>query len=74
MLVPIFQILYGLVFLTILLMGIFIIFHIVSFSYTATSKMMMLLIFVPVAGVLLFTNFLLFANLPLAKIFSGLMP
>ena len=74
MLIPIFQILYYLVFFTMFLMSIFIIFHIVFYSYSTASKLLTLLIFVPVAGVLLFTNLTLFSSLPLAQIFSGLLP
>ena len=74
MLITIFQILYYLMFFMMTLMSVFIIFHIVFYSYTSASKMAALTIFVPVAGVLLFTNFVLFASLPLDKIFAGMLP
>jgi len=64
-LVAIFQVLYLVVFFIMSLMSIFIIFHIVYYSYTKSSKMMMLAIFIPVAGVLLFTNLILFFQIPL---------
>jgi len=68
--IAIFQILYFLVFLAMLLIIIFIIFHIVLYSYSTISKLITLLIFVPVAGVLLFTNFAIFTKIPLENIFS----
>ncbi|EKE25386.1 MAG: hypothetical protein ACD_5C00180G0002 [uncultured bacterium] len=74
MLVPIFQILYYILLFTMALMSVFIIFHIVFYSYTFVSKILMLLIFVPVVGVLLFTNLVLFSALPLERVFSGLLP
>lgn len=74
MLIPIAQILYGLVFLSMCLMSAFIVFHIIFYSYSVVSKLIMLLVFIPVTGVLLSTNFILFASLPLAKIFSGILP
>lgn len=74
MLIPIFQILYYLVFLALFLMSIFIIFHIVFYSYSVTSKLITLLIFVPVAGVLLFTNFVLFTSISLPQLFGSLLP
>jgi len=74
MLIPIFQILYYLMLFAMFLMSIFIVFHIVFYSYTFASKILMLAIFVPVVGVLLFTNLLLFSTLPLDRIFSGMLP
>lgn len=74
MLIPIFQILYYLVFFSIFLIGLFIVFHIVFYSYSFFSKMLMLMIFVPVAGVLLFTNFILFSGINLQQIFAGMLP
>jgi hypothetical protein len=74
MLITVFQILYYLVFFMMFLMSIFIVFHVVSYSSTASSKFMTLAIFVPVAGVLLATNFFLFSRLPLETIFAGLLP
>ena len=74
MLILIFQILYYLVFFTMFLMSLFIIFHIVFYSYTTISKIITLLIFVPVAAVLLFTNLVLFSALPLDRFFSGILP
>ncbi|EKD58666.1 MAG: hypothetical protein ACD_56C00075G0002, partial [uncultured bacterium] len=65
MLIPIFQILYYLMLFAMFLMSIFIVFHIVFYSYTVASKILTLMIFVPVVGVLLFTNFVLFSALPL---------
>jgi len=68
--IAIFQILYFIVFLSMLLMSIFIIFHIVMYSYSTISKLVTLLIFVPVAGVLLFTNLVIFTKIPFENIFS----
>jgi len=68
MLVAIFQILYLIVFFIMLLMSAFVIFHIVFYSYNAFSKLVMLSIFVPVAAVLLFTNFILFMQIPLSEV------
>ncbi|MDD5396922.1 MAG: hypothetical protein PHW24_02570 [Candidatus Moranbacteria bacterium] len=74
MLILILQILYGIFFLTMFLMSIFIIYHIVFYSYSTPSKLITLLIFIPVAGVLLFTNAVLFSSINLENIFSGLLP
>ena len=71
MLVPIFQIAYLIIFLAMLLMCIFVIFHIVFYAYSAASKIITLLIFVPVAAILLFTNAVLFFNIPLQDILEG---
>ncbi|NTW26731.1 MAG: hypothetical protein HGA36_00145 [Candidatus Moranbacteria bacterium] len=73
MLVPLFQILYFLVFFVMLLISIFIVFHIVFYAYSFFSKLLMLAIFVPVAGVLLFTNFLSFSAIDLRQVFAGLI-
>jgi len=73
MLIPIFQILYYLVFFVMFLMSIFIIFHIVFYSYSFFSRLLMLAIFVPVAGVLLFTNFVLFTAINLEQFFGGII-
>ena len=54
-----------------ILMCAFIIFHIVFYAYKATSKIVTLLIFVPVAAILLFTNAVLFFNIPLQDILEG---
>lgn len=70
MLIPILQILYLIVFGIMSLMSIFIVFHIVFYSYSTASKLTMLLIFVPVAGVLLFTNYALFMDIPLGSLLS----
>jgi len=70
MLVAIFQILYSVVFFIIALMGVFIVFHIIFYSYSVFSRLVMLAIFVPVALVLLFTNLILFRQIPLENLFS----
>lgn len=74
MAITIFQIFYYLVFFTMALMSAFIVFHIVAYSYSAKSKTLMLTIFLPVVMVLLVTNFILFVNLPLEKLFSSILP
>jgi len=71
MLVPIFQIAYLIIFLSMLLMCVFVIFHIVFYSYSAVSKVITLMIFVPVAAILLFTNMVLFFKIPLQDILGG---
>ena len=71
MLTLIFQIAYLVIFLSMVLMCVFIVFHIVFYAYRATSKIITLLIFVPVAAVLLFTNIVLFFNIPLNNILEG---
>ena len=68
MLVTIFQTLYGVIFFSIALMSVFVIFHIVYYSYSVFSKLVMLAIFIPVAGVLLFTNLILFMQIPLSNL------
>lgn len=74
MLVLIFQTLYYLSLFSMFLMSIFIVFHIVFYAYSAASKLITLLIFVPVALVLMFTNFALFSELPLERILTGMLP
>jgi hypothetical protein len=64
------QLMYYLVFLMMLLMSLFIVFHIVRYSYNKTAKLTMLLIFVPVVSILLFTNFILFSQIQIENIFS----
>lgn len=54
------------------LMSVFVVYHIVVYSYTDISKIIMLAIFVPVVLVLLFTNMGLFLSIPLSDIFSNL--
>jgi hypothetical protein len=56
------------------LMSLFIVFHIVFYSYTTFSKLITLAIFVPVVGVLLVTNYVLFNSLNLVQIFAGMLP
>ncbi|EKE20293.1 MAG: hypothetical protein ACD_8C00023G0001 [uncultured bacterium] len=74
MLVAIFQIMYYLVLFSMFLMSLFIVFHIVFYAYSFLSKLLMLAIFVPVAGVLLFTNFVLFSSLNLSSLLSSMLP
>ena len=71
--VAIIQIIYFLFFLTMLFMGVFIIYHITAYSYTLFSKILTLLIFVPVLCILLFTNMVIFYQIPVGEIFSGLV-
>lgn len=68
MLISIFQIMYLVIFFIMLLMSVFVIFHIVFYSYNPFSRLVMLGIFVPVAGVLLLTNFVLFNQIPLERL------
>jgi hypothetical protein len=72
--VAIFQILYYVIWLSMLLMSLFVVFHIVFYAYSFVSKIAMLAIFVPVVSVLLFTNLLLFSVLPLERIFASMLP
>lgn len=73
MITPIFQILYYLVFFAMFLMSIFIIFHIVFYSYSVASKLLMLTIFTSVAGVLLFTNLILFSSINIEQLLGGMI-
>lgn len=73
MITPIFQILYYLVFFSMFLMSIFIIFHIVFYSYSVVSKFLMLTIFTSVAGVLLFTNLILFSAVDIEQLLSSML-
>ena len=74
MLVTIFQILYYIVLFMMTVMSAFIVFHIVFYSYSSSSKVATLAVFLPVVCVLLVTNFILFSSLPLDRIFAGMMP
>jgi hypothetical protein len=73
MLIPIFQILYSLAFFAMFLMSIFVVFHIIFYSYSTVSRLVTLAIFIPVVGVLLFTNLVLFRALDLGQLFSGML-
>ncbi|EKD46869.1 MAG: hypothetical protein ACD_67C00034G0002 [uncultured bacterium] len=73
MIIPIFQILYYLIFFTMFLMSIFIVFHIVFYSYSTISKFLMLAIFIPVVGALLFGNFVLFSSIDLGNLLTGIL-
>lgn len=73
MIVTILQILYLLLFFSMFLMSVFIVYHIVFYSYSMFSKLITLLIFVPVVGVLLFSNFVLFSQIPLQSMFVGML-
>jgi hypothetical protein len=74
MLVLITQIVYGAVFLMMLLMSLFIVYHIVAYSYTHISRVITLAIFLPVVGVLLFVNLVSFWSIPLENILSKILP
>ena len=47
---------------------------VIFYSYSFLSKLLMLLIFVPVVGVLLFTNFVLFSSIDLGHLLARIMP
>jgi hypothetical protein len=73
MVLAVLQIMYLLFFFAMVLMSIFIVYHIVFYSYTFFSKIITLCIFVPVVGILLFTNFALFRQIPLADLVSNFL-
>jgi hypothetical protein len=73
MIILIVQILYGAVFLMMLLMGLFVTYHILAYSFTHTSRIVTLAIFLPVAAVLLISNLILFFSIDLGSIFSDFM-
>ncbi|HEX8974088.1 MAG TPA: hypothetical protein VF817_01205 [Patescibacteria group bacterium] len=73
MLIPLVQILYFIVLGMMALLSIFIVYHIIFYSYSTFSKLVTLALFISVAGVLFLTNFLLFTQLPLEDIFSKVM-
>lgn len=61
-------ILYGLILFMFILMGIFIIFHILKYSLDYRSALFMMIIFVSVFGTLLLSNLALFFNLKFEQI------
>lgn len=57
--------------MAIIIACIFIVFHIARYSYNKTAKKLMLVVFITVAGTLLFVNLLLFMSLPLKEIMGN---
>lgn len=74
MLLLIFKALYGVVVTTVLLMSMFIVYHIVRYSYSRVGTIVMLALFLAVGGALLFSNAVLFAQLPLEDLLESLIP
>lgn len=68
--IEIIYLLYGIIFFMLALMGIFIVYHIVRYSYNKINLIIMLLLFVVPFLVLMFTNFMIFSSLNLTKLFS----
>ncbi len=66
----IFGILYLIIVLIYILAALFIIYHIVKFSLHKSTAVLTLAIFLPVFGVLLFTNLMLFLAIDWNGIFS----
>lgn len=74
MLLLIFKALYGVVLVTVLLMSMFIVYHIMRYSYSRSGTIIMLGLFLTVGGALLFSNAVLFAQLPLENLLDALLP
>lgn len=71
--VLIFQLLYATVMLVFFLLSLFIVFHIVKYSYDKKISFLMLVIFLTFTGLLIFSNFVLFVKLPLEDLFSSIL-
>jgi len=69
----IFQILYALVILILLLLSSFIVFHLAKYSYDKKAAFLMIVIFLALTSVLVFSNVILFLKLPLDEIFSFIL-
>lgn len=65
------SVLYLVLILAIVIASGFIVFHIVRYSYDKTAKIIMLAIFVSVAGMLLAVNIFLFSALPLKEMLGN---
>lgn len=66
--VLIINILYFLVMLMLLILSVFIVYHIIKYSYDKKASFLMLVLFVSVTGVLALLNVILFFRIPFDKI------
>jgi len=60
---------YALLLLVLVVMSLFIIYHIVRYAYSRAESTLMLLIFIPVTSVLLFAQIILFFSIDFGEIF-----
>lgn len=67
------NIFYLTILLILLVSSLFIVYHIVRFSYSKFAMMFMLMLFVCVAGVLIVANMSLFFSIDFGEILSSLM-
>ncbi|HLB50771.1 MAG TPA: hypothetical protein VJL38_01175 [Patescibacteria group bacterium] len=65
-----FGILYALILIVIIVIGIFIIFHIIRYSLNRTLATILILLFISVTCVLLLLNFSAFSTIPFNHLFS----
>jgi hypothetical protein len=65
-------ILYSLIFLVFLVSGLFIVYHIVRYSFNKKAAFLMLVIFIPVFIILLISNITLFFSVDFYRIIPGL--
>ena len=73
MIISIIQILYLIILLMFIVSGLFVIYHIVRFSYSKLAMMFMLILFCCVTGILLITNISLFYSVNFSDILSSFM-
>ncbi|EKE15497.1 MAG: hypothetical protein ACD_11C00150G0002 [uncultured bacterium] len=71
--VLIFQLLYAVVMLIFFLLSLFIVFHIVKYSYDKKTTFLMLMIFLTFTSLLFFSNLILFTQLPLEEMLSYIL-
>jgi len=71
--IAIFQILYAVVILVFLLLSLFIVYHLLKYSYDKKVTSLMVTIFVVFTGLLIFSNIILFLNLPLEDLFYNFL-
>lgn len=60
---------YAVLLLALIVMSLFIIYHIVRYAYSSAESTLMLLIFIPVTSVLLFAQIILFLSIDFSEIF-----
>lgn len=70
MMLLIFNVLYGLLVIMMCLLSLFILYHIFYYSYSKSSKLLMVSFFVPVTVIMLIVNYVLFSQIP----FESLLP
>jgi hypothetical protein len=59
----IFQVVYYVILVFMLIAGFFVVYHIIKYSYDKTATLLMLIIFCGVFAVIVSTNFTLFSNI-----------